>query len=476
MAIHTALQVFRPQPTVLGQGGLYRYRYVVYAFVAIVPPGLAALAFTSDHGAYMSQGPGCSLPVRPIWHRLAISWIPRYIILLTIMALYMAIYIHAEHQFTDSRIFRGRLTYSVRRVSVAVAGTLPHEINRHKSLKSYSAPAPTPARTGRNSPRLTHDNDLEEPLQITSESTPSSISIRHGSAATGAPLIKWANRDEKTIHRQHISDRAEAVDGEASGDTGAPRGFRSSSASMQRTQDRMSSAMVSQIVGEEMQKKRNAIRRQLRLLFVYPLIYFIVWLMPFVQNMLNFRSSFAMRPIFPVMLLAYASVSIMGAIDFLVFNLRERPWRHIPGRDGTVKGSLKFWAHVSDWSVRDSTVESAAGSPRSQSLSRTWDPLHQMMSSMAFPSDDPPALNEAKDTNYMHGGPSQGIFGQDLRQNAVQQINRIATWDFGGGHSNLHQTLTEDSQQVLPEGGLNVNEKHRDESLGQEATDEEAEA
>ena len=474
MAIHTALQVFRPQPTVLGQGGLYRYRYAVYAFVATVPPSMAALAFTSNYGAYMSQGPNCSLPVRPFWHRLAISWIPRYVVLLTILALYMAIYIHAEHQFTDSKIFRGRLTCSVRKVSVAVAGTLPHDMNRHKSLKSRLTPAPTPAGTAQSSPLQTQSNE-PDPLHITSASTLNSFSTRHGSAATGAPLIKWANV-EKTPHQQDFADRAEAVDGEVPGPSEPPRGCRSPSAATQTTNDRNPSAAVSQIVGEEMHKKRNAIRRQLRLLFVYPVVYFVVWLIPFVQNMLNFKQSFATRPIFPLLLLSYASVAIMGAVDVLVFSLRERPWRHIPGRDGTVKGSFKFWAHVSDWSTSDSTMESTSGTPRSQSLSQTYDQGHGRMSSMAFPSDDPSTLNEEKDAGRMQRGTSRELWGRSLRHNAVQQINQIATWDFGSGPSNIHQTLTEDSQQIPPEEGHDGSRKRQDSFHGKGAIDDKPEA
>lgn len=36
-------------------------------------------------------------------------------------------------------------------------------------------------------------------------------------------------------------------------------------------------------------------------------------------------------------------VTLMGAIDCLIFCLRERPWRHIPKSDGTFLGSFQFW-------------------------------------------------------------------------------------------------------------------------------------
>ena len=51
----------------------------------------------------------------------------------------------------------------------------------------------------------------------------------------------------------------------------------------------------------------------------------------------------------------------MGFADVSVFCWRERPWRHIPGSDGSFLGSFAFWrnlrADASDtveWSRRES--------------------------------------------------------------------------------------------------------------------------
>ena len=89
MAIHAALYVFRP-PKILGEGGLYPYRYWMYAFWVILPVLAASLAFT-NHKGYITSGTYCALPKRPFWYRLGLSYIPRYIIFVITFALYGAI-------------------------------------------------------------------------------------------------------------------------------------------------------------------------------------------------------------------------------------------------------------------------------------------------------------------------------------------------------------------------------------------------
>jgi len=82
-----ALQVLAPRTTLGQEGGLYGYRQVVYAFIFFVPLITACLAFINPSHAYQVAGPLCSLPLRPFWYRLALAWIPRYIIGITILVL-----------------------------------------------------------------------------------------------------------------------------------------------------------------------------------------------------------------------------------------------------------------------------------------------------------------------------------------------------------------------------------------------------
>lgn len=91
VALHTTL-------CILGKGtsdGLQPYRRVAYALLVAVPLLLASLAFINRPG-YVNSGEFCYLPLHPYWARRSLSWIPRYIIFITILLLYAFIYIRVS--------------------------------------------------------------------------------------------------------------------------------------------------------------------------------------------------------------------------------------------------------------------------------------------------------------------------------------------------------------------------------------------
>ena len=100
MAIHTALTIFASRKA-SSQTGLYLYRWGAYACWAIFSILMAALAFVNPSSPYVFQGTFCYLPTRPIWYRLALSWIPRYLILSTILGIYLAVYLYTRSKFGD---------------------------------------------------------------------------------------------------------------------------------------------------------------------------------------------------------------------------------------------------------------------------------------------------------------------------------------------------------------------------------------
>ncbi|KAK3174706.1 hypothetical protein OEA41_001952 [Lepraria neglecta] len=101
IAIHTALSVLCPRK-ITQESGLFPFRYQAYACWAVFSILLPGLAFANAHNnGYISQGTFCYLPVRPIWYRLALSWVPRYAILIIILAIYISIYIYTKSKFGD---------------------------------------------------------------------------------------------------------------------------------------------------------------------------------------------------------------------------------------------------------------------------------------------------------------------------------------------------------------------------------------
>jgi G protein-coupled receptor GPR1 len=97
--MHMALQIFPPSNSLLGHDGLYQVRRWVFAVWVLLPCFTAALAFANPDGAYQAQGAFCWLPIRPFWYRLALSWVPRYLIWLYIMWVAIRIYSHVGYEF-----------------------------------------------------------------------------------------------------------------------------------------------------------------------------------------------------------------------------------------------------------------------------------------------------------------------------------------------------------------------------------------
>jgi G protein-coupled receptor GPR1 len=98
IAMHSALQVLRPA-TQGTSDGLYQYRYYIYSGGVLVPNLMAGLAFVNPGPAYLFQGAICTLPIRPFWYRLALAWIPLYLIISIIVGLAIAIYTYVGFDF-----------------------------------------------------------------------------------------------------------------------------------------------------------------------------------------------------------------------------------------------------------------------------------------------------------------------------------------------------------------------------------------
>jgi hypothetical protein len=99
ISTHMALQIFPMSNSILGHDGLYRVRYYVFALWVLVPLTFASLAFINSYGGYQAQGAWCWLPLRPFWYRLALSYIPLYLVWIYIMGVAIKIYMHVGYEF-----------------------------------------------------------------------------------------------------------------------------------------------------------------------------------------------------------------------------------------------------------------------------------------------------------------------------------------------------------------------------------------
>ena len=102
-AVHVALLIYRPNVKVntgsATEGGLYPYRNYVYIVSIVIPILLASLAFASPI-SYTPLTNWCYLSTEAVWCRLALSWVPRYIIIVAIFVIYGCVYRHVTKQYS----------------------------------------------------------------------------------------------------------------------------------------------------------------------------------------------------------------------------------------------------------------------------------------------------------------------------------------------------------------------------------------
>ncbi|CAM1503292.1 Fc.00g080680.m01.CDS01 [Cosmosporella sp. VM-42] len=105
-------------------------------------------------------------------------------------------------------------------------------------------------------------------------------------------------------------------------------------------------------------KTREKIRRQLRQLFIYPLVYIIVWILPFIVHL----TSYGRGAPFGMVAASLVFVSLQGLADAIVFSLKESPWRH-PQRKRPC--NLRFWKRNS---VQEVALNTNVGRTREEML------------------------------------------------------------------------------------------------------------
>ncbi|KAI7230333.1 hypothetical protein KC330_g7021 [Hortaea werneckii] len=398
MSLHMWLQIFPPQDSFLGHDGLYRIRRWVIAAWLILPNLSAALAFVKGRWAYEAGGAFCSLPLRPYWYRLALSWIPRYLIWIFVMGVAIRIYKHVGKEFKVFGEERDRSSsFSIPGEStvdrMADPTTNTQSSNRRKSAAADQT----------DLEKQTLEEDEEEnvapdgisiraikspalPRQSIAESTKSlprtlspSASAPDWTATFGfpaEPLTGFQSIQSTLTSRRGSRQIANGVLAEdfappATFDANRHRGSITTLGSLKSSasqpvdetsilppiiETKRSSASTGVSTAQDLANaavalRRRAIQRQLRLLFIYPCVYMILWAIPFVVHSMNYSDRFAQHPITPLVAVNVFCQCFMGFVDVTVFSWREKPWRHIPGSDGTFLGSFCFWRFCfgSEW-------------------------------------------------------------------------------------------------------------------------------
>ena len=374
------LQIFPPSRFGLGHDGLYRIRYWVYASWFVLPNLSAALAFVNPHPGYMAQGGFCSMPIRPLWYRLALFFGPRYLIWLYVMYVAIRIYRYVGREFkvfgqekdrSSSLTMPGESSIDLAakaeqdRIQIARHSQRLSSIGFDSSQDKDSCAPDDISRVGkiRSTKTQSYDfakshpftqsrrqsvpvwaggpNALETETTVAGPATKSLPGSRRGSKQVpGSSMVDSFGSPSKFNsggHRGSITSIASKRSSTAPSIDGSLAPIQESRAASVELQKHRQSA------NKTMELRRRAIQRQLRLLFIYPCIYMFFWVIPLVVNIMNYNDHFAQHPIFALGVVQTVCVTVMTTADVLVFCWRERPWHHIPGSDGTFLGSLMWW-------------------------------------------------------------------------------------------------------------------------------------
>ncbi|KAI5276500.1 hypothetical protein E4T47_00713 [Aureobasidium subglaciale] len=364
MSLHMYLQIFNTGSKVFGHDGLYRFRHTVMAGWFVFPFLCAVLAFIRGREGYIAQGPFCTLPIRPYWYRLALQWIPRYLIWLYIMFVAFRIYLHVGQGFKifaredDKDSSTGTNGYGA-----ASLGTMPGEGTQELRVTKKRGPS---AGELQDLSGLTQSNTSisQAPTSSSSQGSQSTWPTSLNDSAEGFKLPS-ANHSRRSSHVIILADGTVQHDLlQVPQEAKLQRPSVSTIASWRSSADMTTAVATSPVnlapieEGHQMtsgdktdfisadtplQKRRRAIQRQLRLLFIYPITYLMVWTIPFVYHSFNYSDKYAAHPIPILGLLSTFCVTIAGTVDCIVFGWREKPWQHVPGADGTFLGSFKFW-------------------------------------------------------------------------------------------------------------------------------------
>lgn len=265
IAIHTVLLVSKPDLKIKCglnyEGGLYRYRYLVYAITFCVPLLLASLAFIHSKG-YVQLTNLCYLPASPIWYRLILSWIPRYILIISIFIIYGYIYHHVKSQYEEL----GASTDNSNGIKVK---------NKTIVSKIYKAMCFILFTNVTLSDDLLNDeNSAVEESNNAHFSESMLYSKQEGVSILQRPIQIELNEESK----------------------------------------------------HQLKRRRQKIERKMKAIFIYPVAYVLIWIGPLIAHGIDYRHGLKKSPIVWLNITGTTLQASSCIVDAVIFLWKEKPW------------------------------------------------------------------------------------------------------------------------------------------------------
>jgi hypothetical protein len=421
------LQVFNPAVTTFDvDDGIYAYRFHAYLVISLVPLALSSLAFVNPNAGYTVQGAFCLLPEDPVWYRLVLAWIPRFIIAIAVIGIASAIYVHVQKQlkeFSDSQK-SSRTSLEARGLTPPILLKIlpfPKRNQRRRTLSIIDE--------GQDQERypptsvlgiLQHDQQNQSPAPILRTPhfdlgssvgcslTPSLISPKAECGESPVVAKDYAKHDYFNL-RPGVVRKSSSEDCTAAGFSNISthpwdrHGQLPSAISKPSNSDTLTTSKSSNKVAQQLGRRvsiaepsskskdtsmqdslptseqqndnqRRALRKSLRRVFVYPTVYVVLWIPPCIISMRMLSPNDLISPTSWLAILSDLSLTLMGGFYCAVFLWSEEPWRHCLGHPwiwGLVSTFLCFHKdkdHDVEFKAYDSPGASGVPSLKSTSV------------------------------------------------------------------------------------------------------------
>lgn len=318
-AFHTYLLIFKPsfntkvKNSNRVEGGLYKFRYYVYSLSFFVPLIIASLAFIHSDG-YDSLVCWCYLPMRPVWLRLVLSWVPRYCIVVGIFAIYGLIYFRVISEFkTLGGVFKN---------AAGNGGAGNHHLASNSNPTFFS------------SLKYFFMSMKDQWFPSMPSDTLAPISLRHSHSHNGTGEITSPrqngigeitndNDNDDDDNDDDSEELAEALEDESVDYQDIELNKQNS-----RNLYRQHNSDIQQANLENFRRRQRIIQKQMKSIFIYPFAYCLVWLFPFILQATQFNYEEDHHAVYWLNVLGAFSQPLNGFVDTLVFFYRERPWRN----------------------------------------------------------------------------------------------------------------------------------------------------
>lgn len=317
-AIHTFLLIFKPSLTVKlpnsnrVEGGLYLYRYYVYALSILIPLVLAALPYVGT--GYEAFVCWCYLPQQPVWYRLVLSWVPRWCIMVIIFLVYGLIYYYVLKEFrTLGGVFTTIHKLRARGGAALTVSKLAQNPTFFSALRYFSE-----AVRDALLPKFVLPDDADIVLSRSLMHSPNvALSVLllpqlpRLSRLPRLPQLRAADVEDDDNDIMAQSDIRIVEDG-------GPLD----------TENVIGDSDLQATNLLNFRKRQRVIKKQMKSIFIYPFAYIFVWLFPFILQCTQINYEQHHKPVFWLNVLGAFMQPFNGVVDSIVFFYREQPWKY----------------------------------------------------------------------------------------------------------------------------------------------------